>query len=284
MLNQVESRVTGVAEAQDLFTFAFFPKRPTDPPGTTGWNSRLNDLGRLAKQEAWSTPSSVGLDVLANYLKFTFKRLAEEDKVLTAINPSGSKLAAFNTGLRSRSAGEAIHALFDTNPVSDRQRWILRDFVTDSDSALLYFKTQPVRAVYCDSPAELCFDSKVKIAVSLDHILNDHLDRYPEIFRGSPHLRQIALRGAIEEAIQLAETNFRAVVPQFRFGRLGMGRSRPQLLLPLCLTDSAHPDLAMVIEREEFFYRARTVLPIDKAYMNARLIAPPPAEWLLAAA
>ena len=53
-----------------------------------------------------------------------------------------------------------------------------------------------------------------------------------------------------------------------------------QLLLPLCLVRPDQADLALVVERENQVYRASTVLTLDMAYNNARLVARPDTEWL----
>ena len=51
-------------------------------------------------------------------------------------------------------------------------------------------------------------------------------------------------------------------------------------MLPLCFENPARADLALVVEREERAYRVFTVLPLDRAYNNARLIAKPETDWL----
>lgn len=50
--------------------------------------------------------------------------------------------------------------------------------------------------------------------------------------------------------------------------------------MPLALEDPTLADLALVVAREKEVYMAATVLRMDYAYANARLIAPPDREWL----
>ncbi|MEL6732682.1 MAG: DUF3825 domain-containing protein, partial [Bacteroidota bacterium] len=57
-------------------------------------------------------------------------------------------------------------------------------------------------------------------------------------------------------------------------------RGKVQLLLPLCLVDPKVPDLALVVSWEHEVYRANTVLGLDWAYQNARLMAPLEDGWL----
>lgn len=88
------------------------------------------------------------------------------------------------------------------------------------------------------------------------------------------------LQGAVAEAGKRAQMNYKVAVPQFYFGHGGAGPGRIRLLLPLCFESPARADLALVVEREERAYRAFTVLPLEKAYSNARLIARPESDWL----
>ena len=63
------------------------------------------------------------------------------------------------------------------------------------------------------------------------------------------------------------------ILPQYHRGQL-------QLLLPLCLSRPEQADLALVVVKVEQVYRGSTVLTLDMAYNNARLIARPDTEWL----
>ncbi len=82
-----------------------------------------------------------------------------------------------------------------------------------------------------------------------------------------------ALDGAISAAKRRVRRNYKTAIPQFHRGRL-------QLLLPLCLIRPDRADLALVVARENRVYRASTVLTLDMAYNNARLVARPDTEWL----
>lgn len=93
------------------------------------------------------------------------------------------------------------------------------------------------------------------------------------IGKDSQELR-LVLRGAIEDAKRRAKRNYKTAVPQFFEGRI-------QHLLPLCLQQRNRADLALVVGRTGDVYLARTVLPLDWAYNNARLIARPDNEWLV---
>ena len=53
------------------------------------------------------------------------------------------------------------------------------------------------------------------------------------------------------------------------------------MLLPLALADEDHVDLALVVERQPSgSYQGQTILPLDIAYSNSRLVARPDSDWL----
>lgn len=56
-----------------------------------------------------------------------------------------------------------------------------------------------------------------------------------------------------------------------------------QLLLPLVLTGNDNiPDLALVVDKDKNrnIYRGKTVLTLDQAYIDARIITSPDSDWL----
>ena len=59
--------------------------------------------------------------------------------------------------------------------------------------------------------------------------------------------------------------------------------NKMSLLLPLSLIDDEVIDLALVTERTPSGnYLGHTILPLDWAYSNARLITRPDSDWLVA--
>lgn len=56
------------------------------------------------------------------------------------------------------------------------------------------------------------------------------------------------------------------------------------MLVPLCFTkEDNKPDVALVLDlMKNGYYQATTCLTMDMAYMDARLIAKPDADWLCA--
>ena len=88
------------------------------------------------------------------------------------------------------------------------------------------------------------------------------------------------LKNRIEDAVDLAlkrvEWNYKTAIPMY-FPK----RQRGSLLLPLALVDEEHVDLALVVERQiSGSYQGQTILPLDMAYTNSRLVTRPDSDWL----
>src|SRR5208283_1686918 len=109
---------------------------------------------------------------------------------------------------------------------------------------------------------------------NIEHIIADNHDRFPSNLQAlGDYALQNFIKGAIDSVKERVKRNYKTAVPQYYEGSI-------QLLLPLCLTNPAIADVALVVERFSDFYRASTVLPLDWAYNNARQIARPDKEWL----
>ena len=81
---------------------------------------------------------------------------------------------------------------------------------------------------------------------------------------------------AVELAIKRVEWNYKTAIPMYFPTRNTMS-----LLLPLALVDEDTVDLALVVERHPSgSYQGQTVLPLDLAYSNSRLVTRPDSDWL----
>jgi cold shock CspA family protein len=237
----------------------------------------IGDLKALAHSENWEyryTKSQRPHPVLWNYIFHTFARLKDEGKIAIASGEKGRKIACINTGLAT-DRQEAIFALFVQNntAVPDSPEWKLESFNKESDRELTYFAQRPELPNYFTEPSDLLFDTRLELVVDIDHVIGDNHDRFPMEIRDNEYALRGALDGAISAAKRRLRRNYKTAVPQFHRGSI-------QLLLPLCLAKPDHADLALVCARENQVYRASTVLTLDMAYNNARLVARPDTEWL----
>ena len=240
-------------------------------------DDQLEELATLAQKEDWNyrhTKSNLQLPILRNFVFYTFARLEAEGKIANASGENSEAVACFNTGLATERQ-EAIFAVFgkrqrvaDTSPP-----WVLKKFAKDSDRILNVFAQRPDIANYFSDPSELLYDTRINLVVDVDHVIEGNRSRFPSELEDSDFARRRALESAILAAKRRVRRNYTTAIPQYYHGSL-------QLLLPLCLVRPERADLALVVARENQVYRASTVLTLDMAYNNARLIARPDTEWL----
>ena len=250
---------------EDLFDFAWFPNR----------DDQLRDLAEQAEGEEWQyqhSPNMYEFPILFNYIRHTYIRIAEERKINLASN---GDFACFNTGLVTPNQ-ESLFASFEANRREDaRQQWYFKGWFRRGQWELNIFSELPDLAHYFDDPSLLVLDTRKQFRVNIEHIIEaTPRERFSEPYLSMPDFAlQNILNGAINNARDRARRNYKTAIPQYY-------KSQVQLLLPLCLSNPQHADLALVAEIHEDFYRATTCLTLDMAYNNARQLAKPDRDWL----
>lgn len=247
----------------DLFDFAFIHN----------FEQRLDTLADMAEEEPWdyqSTATEYHKPILYNYLRYTYGRLAEENKI--ELSEDG-QFVVFNTGLVTANQ-EPIFAFFGRNQIPDKQPWFLRDWHRKGEHELVRFQRLPPLAHYFKSPSSLVFDASKDFRANVEHIIEENRERFPAPYNAmESYALQTFLKGAMDNAKERVLRNYKTAIPQYYRGRI-------QLLLPLCLGHPSRAELAMVIEDHGDFYRASTCLTLDMAYNNARQLARPDRDWL----
>jgi hypothetical protein len=247
----------------DFFAFAFMPD--TD--------AQLRALAADAEPEDWVyqyTPSDHPYPILFNYVRYTYRRVAEESKI--ALSDDG-QFACFNTGLVTAHQ-EPIYASFETNRKDGAQPWFFKGWFRRGRWELNRFPELPELAHYFDDPTMLVLDLRKDLRVNVEHIIEENRDRIPEPYRTMEDFTlQALLKGAIDNARERVRRSYKTAIPQYYKGQV-------QLLLPLCFKDPQRAELALVVERHQTFYRAATCLTLDMAYNNARQLARPDRDWL----
>lgn len=242
----------------------------------------LHRLAGMAQAERWDSPEDTGrrFHILKNYLRHTFNRLKEEEKIAFSIDQEERRYACFNTGLVTDKQ-EELFAYFTPNKhrkrydsYLKRPKWMLKCFGRESHRMMSHFPERPPLPTYFYHASELIYDPNRRLVPDYNHIVEDRFERFP------PHLRSLGrdellsrVRHAITLAVRSVTRNYRSAIPQYYEGRI-------QLLLPLCLEVPQRVDMALVVSKEHQIYRANTVIPLDWAYQNARLIAPLRKGWL----
>lgn len=84
------------------------------------------------------------------------------------------------------------------------------------------------------------------------------------------------LNDAVDLAKKRAAWNYKTAIPTY-----SPKHNAGSLLLPLALTDEECIDLALVVIRNPSgSYQGETILPLDFAYTNSRLVSRPDSDWL----
>ncbi len=256
--------------------------------------------------------------ILKNYLTYTFYRLHTSDGIVVSSGESGT-WATFNTGLVD-ALYDPIYALFKRNVYRQEPFWRFYDFCipgkgTSGKTLTSIFDPLPDSARYFDNNFDMILDTDRDIHVDYDHVISDGIarGRFPDEFLSAnrprdfiweeytklaePERREFlnrlseavkrdtrctrAIKNRLEDAKELAEKrtrwNFKTAIPQYhpRFNVMS-------LLLPLALVDDEQVDIALVVTKNPSgSYQGRTVLPLDWAYQNARLVCRPDSDWLV---
>ena len=248
----------------------------------------LDELAYLAEPERWDYRESRESEtadprhdkpILWSYLVYTFARLEEEnreagDKIVLA-HQDGREWACFNTGLIT-PLQEEIFAVFVEDAAASRtgnKRRLAGFRVSSNRELLTIFPQLPKLANYFDDPTVLLYDRRRELHIEVEHVVRDNLHRFPPVARDNEHLARQLLHAAHADTERRVYRNYKTAIPQYY-------QASVQLLLPLCLERKDRADLALVVARHGEHYRGETVLTLDMAYNNARLLTRPDDEWL----
>jgi hypothetical protein len=282
------------------------------------YQTMIKKLKDLALEERWyykELNPDFPYPILVNYLHYTFYRLMKEkDKILYADN-----FAAINTGLVDKRY-EPIYALFIKNDDNHSQPWKLFDFCIAGEgpagkNLVRYFTNKPDRAHYFANVSDMLYETRsAEPEMDIKHIIIDNVNRLPFNFISENKPKDFELKNpeilsvenkvqyfknlaaaiesdkkayrnitnrfkdALELAIKRVEWNFKTAIPMYypTFNKMS-------LLLPLALVDDEIVDIALVVEKQSSGnYIGHTILPLSWAYGNARLVARPDSDWLVA--
>lgn len=282
------------------------------------WQEFLSTLADKALPEKWSFKDAGEGDytILRQYIKFTFYHLHLEDKVMVS---GDNMLAAFNTGLVNRHY-EDIYACFVPNTYSSPKWLFKGFCIAGErglgKQLVDAFEPLPEAASYFTVKDDLLLDTDREIYADYWHIIIDNMDRLPidflqdelrvseeastlveELLKAAPHqkaalydqLRDLVgassrlynrlknrVSDAIDFAVKRVRWNFKTALPCFYPQGNAMS-----LMLPLALMEDDRVDVALVVERTKSgSYQGQTILTLQAAYIDARLICRPDSEWL----
>lgn len=286
------------------------------------WNSFLSELAEKAVYEEWDFANSAEKDyhILIQYIKYTFYRITKENKVCISAD---KQFAAFNTGLVDKHYDD-IYACFVPNDANVDTKWKFTGFCTAASRGLgkllvSCFNPLPQPPKYFNRNEELIFDLNKPLHPDFDHIIIDNIRRLPlrflrDQFSDCQEAMEIAdkipladkqqkhalyeslkllisdnsrlfirIQNRIKDSIELAKKmvrwNYKTAIPSY----FPKGNTM-SLMLPLCLLDEEHPDVALVVElTQSGNYQGQTILTLPQAYIDARLLCRLNSSWLVPA-
>lgn len=260
-------------------------------------------------------------EILHNYIRYTFYRLTLEDKVGFSADEDFAVFNTGLVDKHYEDIYACFEPSDPEKPEEARYAWTFAGFCTAGTGRLgkrlvRELSPLPQPASYLERKEDLLFDLDREVVCDVHHIVVDNVHRLPvnflrdelassqaclgilagieELSDGARGERFERLRAAIEgdtrlfnrlstsinAAIDVAKRqvrwNYKTAVPAYYPRTNSMN-----LLLPLILTDSPAPDVALVVELQRSGnYQGQTVVTMAQAYRDARLLCRPYIDWL----
>ena len=280
----------------------------------------LEQLAGMAQSEEWTLPGSNDDDygILMNYLKYTFVRLRREGKVLEDFEIGVAAFNTGLVDRRFESI-HALFEPNQTDAFQQKWR-LQGFCIAGEDAVgkrlVAAFNPLPEPPSYFRSLHDMFYDiGAPEPIMDYEHILLENVERLPKDFlleycndselerfiRSSPYETGLSsvlyfeelsqrirkdmrfyrrLIGRFRESVSLAlkrvRWNYKTAIPMYYPTRNIMS-----LLLPLSLVEDELADVALVVERlENGNYLGHTILTLQMAYNNARLVCRLESDWL----
>lgn len=251
----------------------------------------LEDIASNAVAEPWSfsnRPSACKYPILKSYLENIFGKLRKETQagaINKIVQSADGHYILFNTNLPDTFGRDILIMAEVRKKVNGEEYFENPSMFTKGVSEMrrLGFSVEntPQPAAFFEDVNEVIFQSSWTIDSSfehLDHIIQDNRSRFPKEYQEKDPIRVAGdLEQGINMAVRMAKRNFKYIAPMYR-----PQKDCIQMLMPIYLSGSYReaPDFALVLTPDNGIYIPETILPIDGAYQNARLIAMPDEAWL----
>lgn len=245
------------------------------------------DLKNLAESENWDylkKPTKTN-PVLRSYLNQTIRRIQDQNKLIEGkSSKDGKEYAYFNSGLVTSQQDEIFAYFIKSHNYKELDGWGLQkpkwhfiEFNTNQSNYRRYFSSEPEIATYFSEAeiTDLILDTRIPIIPDTEHLVKRKIRIESERIKNLDNEGFIEeIKDSIELAIKRIKRNYKTAIPHFYDNRI-------QFLLPLCFRANKAEALgALVVNKTENIYEAHTILSLDQAYNNARLLAKPDREWL----
>ena len=239
---------------------------------------------KIKKDDTFKNP------ILKSYLEYELDRLFYEHESLRypnrlIFNEDNDKVW-FNTNLINKFGrdltivGTPIE-IFNKTYISDLQ---INPSLSDKKDMKFDTSRTPEPPAFFKDLNEILFhcdwEPDLDDMIRLEHIIELRIDRFPPEYKGmAKDTIAKLLIDAIALARRIAQRNYKFIVPMYY-----PTDKKIQLLMPIYLGNaySSNPDIALVLnpDPKNKVYVLETILSLDDAYQDARLIAKPEESWL----
>ncbi len=245
------------------------------------YNQKLGILAKMAQPEKWTYKKVQDTDpykFLRNYIQFTYNRIFEENKLMYSPDET---YCCMNTGLLTVYNQEIV-AIFEKNKMSGKQPWFFLGFFKETDRLFTNnFSSLPPLAEYGKNVKDLVYDNSLELTLHKEHLIDDNFERFAEAGYTNKELISALLDSAKVTLEKKLKRNFKLALP-FYYRNTEKEESKIQLLAPLYFP-GAPVRLALVLNKvsseTKEYYEGITVLFVEWAYMNSRLVVKPDDEW-----
>lgn len=139
-------------------------------------------------------------------------------------------------------------------------------------------KIKPIK--FYDSADELLFhhDLTTFDLSEISHSLQERIDRFPDNCRGLDLVTLYnCLKRSIEHTLEMNKRDYRFILPMYN-----LRRNKIQWLFPFWVINSYNccPELCLIVSSERGFAKVKTIIGVDEAYTNTRLLTNPKGSWL----
>lgn len=247
----------------------------------------LEKLANEVQKEEWKYKeykSAINYPILKSYIEHSYFRLKREGKVLFSTD---KRKIMFNTGLLERNFLLDVYISCNLKKVKVLDKEMELPYKPeilcedDINISKQFGVVVPELAKYFKKIDEVVFNPDLEINMNWKHIFIERADRIPKDIAGNTNdIKDIVqkFRGNEENLKKIARRNYKMVVPQYY-------KENIQFLMPVYLGSelSGTPDFALVldIDKENLRYNGTTILTIEMAYQNARLLAKPDSPWII---
>lgn len=256
----------------------------------------LENLAISSQPEDWTfqhKPSKIKYPILKSYIENIFNVLRHEHELgleNRLLYSKDQKRLAFNTNLLDRYDHE-VWIVMDVRKTQSGKEMYVNPRRVKSKQELWFLGFErgvcplPPRFFSDNSSEEAHYQKDWDISEDFDaysHIF-DRMERFPEeyrlLYQTNPDEVARKLNDAIQFGVKMAKRNDHFVLPMYN-----PKDNEVQMLMPIYMNriSGGSPDFALVLslDKENKYYLPKTILKLEDAYQDARLISVLDGMWL----